>query len=106
MGDVLAGPFEPEALAGLPDQARRYLTHSIRPGAAVPSRATITFTGEMRMRPGGRWLRFEASETLVVGSGFVFSARAWLGPLPITNEERYQDGRADSRIACSVSSPS
>jgi len=34
----------------------------------------------------------------VVASGFVFSARARLGPLPVTNDERYQDGHADSRI--------
>src|SRR5882724_11981138 len=98
MGKLAGGVFEPEALAGLPEQARGYLVHAIRPGAMVPGRATITFAGELRLRPGGRWLRFRASETLVVASGFVFSARSRLGPIPVTNSERYQDGRADSRI--------
>ena len=96
MGEVEV--FEPEALAGLPERAQRYLTHAIRPGVAVPSRARVTFTGELRMRPGGRWLRFRAIETLVVARGFVFSARSRLGPVPVTNDERYDDGHAESRI--------
>lgn len=98
MGEVALGVFDPEALAGLPDQARRYLAHAIRPGATVPGRVTVTFSGELRLRPRGRWMRFRASETLVLTSGFVFSARSWLGPVPVTNNESYQEGRADSRI--------
>src|SRR2546423_4942336 len=98
MGEVALGVFDPEARAGLPDQARRYLAHAIRPGATVPGRVTVTFSGELRLRPRGRWMRFRASETLVLTSGFVFSARSWLGPVPVTNNESYQDGRADSRI--------
>lgn len=96
MGEVEV--FEPEALAGLPDRAQRYLTHAIRPNVAVPNRARVTFAGELRLRPGGRWLRFRAIETLVAASGFVFSARSRLGPVPVTNDERYNDGQAESRI--------
>jgi hypothetical protein len=43
-------------------------------------------------------LAFPARETLTAASGLDFSARARLGPLPVTTQDRYQDGRADSRI--------
>jgi hypothetical protein len=99
MSDAIAVRFDPTALgARLPAGALRYLTHAIRPGAPIPRTAEIVFTGRLRMRPRGPWLPFRARETLVAASGVVFSARARLGPLPVTTQDRYQDGHADSRI--------
>jgi Family of unknown function (DUF6544) len=91
--------FDPQTFdPRLAESAVHYLTHAIRPGAPIPRTADIDFTGQLRLRPGGPWLRFRARETLVSASGFVFSARAWLGPLPVTTHDRYLDGHAHSRI--------
>ena len=99
MSDASVVPFDPDALAAqLPAGALRYLTHAIRPDAPIPHTAEISFTGQLRLRPGRPWLPFQGRETLTAASGFVFSARARLGPLPVTTQDRYQDGRADSRI--------
>jgi hypothetical protein len=91
--------FDPHALGSqLPAGTLRYLAHAIRPGAPIPRVANVVFTGQLRLRPQGPWLRFRARETLMAASGFVFAARAWLGPLPVTTHDRYLDGHADSRI--------
>src|SRR5690348_8688389 len=82
----------------LPASALRYLAHAIEPGAPIPRTAEIVFAGQLRLRPRGPWLRFRARETLVAATGFVFSARARRGPLPVTTNDRYVDGHADSRI--------
>lgn len=99
MSHPAALSFDPRALpANLPDGAIRYLTHGIRAGAPIPRTAEIIFAGELRMGPGRRWLSFRARETLVAASGFVFSARARLGPLPVTTDDRYEAGHAESRV--------
>jgi hypothetical protein len=91
--------FDPDALpADMPVGARRHLTHAIRPGAAIPRTADVVFAGELRMGPGRRWMPFRARETIIAASGFVFSARVRLGPLPVTTEDRYQAGHAQSQI--------
>jgi hypothetical protein len=92
-------PFDPAPLsAQLPADALCYLTHAIRLGSAIPQTAQIVFTGQLRLRPWGRWLPFRARETLTAASNFVFSARARLGPIPVTTQDHYQAGHADSRI--------
>jgi hypothetical protein len=93
------GPSDPETLnTRLPPRALHYLTHAILPGAPIPRTADIVFTGQLRLQPRGPWLPFRARETLLAASGFVFSARARRGPLPVTTKDRYLDGHADSRI--------
>jgi len=96
---VAAVRFDPQMLdEHLPASALRYLAHAIEPGAPIPRTAEIVFAGQLRLRPRGPWLRFRARETLVAATGFVFSARARRGPLPVTTNDRYVDGHADSRI--------
>ena len=72
--------FDADDLAGeAPPAGVRYLTHAIRPGTAP-------------------WLAFRATETIVVNNGFEFQARAWLGPLPVTTQDRYTAGHGASQI--------
>jgi len=87
-----------DAADTLPEGAHRYLAHAMPPGVPVPTRATITFTGELRLRPTGRWMRFSARETIELRRGFTFAARAWLGPVPVTTRDRFADGRAEGRV--------
>ena len=91
--------FDPDTLAvQLPEGAARYLRHAIRPGAPVARSAQIGFHGCLRMQPRWPWLPFSARQEVQVGHGFQFEARAWLGPLPATTEERYDGDQACSRI--------
>jgi hypothetical protein len=84
--------------AQLPEGASRYLRHAIRPGAPIARSAQIGFHGHLRMRPRWPWLPFSACQEIQVGHGFQFEARAWLGPLPVTTEERYDGAEACSRV--------
>jgi len=61
-------------------------------GAPIPRTAETVFAGRLRLRPRGPWLPFGARETLAAASGFVFSARARLGP---------RNGRAGHVLALS-----
>jgi hypothetical protein len=91
--------FDPEALATrLPEGAVRYLRHAIRPGAPIAHSAQISFHGRLRMRPRWPWLPFRARQEVQLAHGFWFVARAWLGPLPVTTEERYDGDTAARRI--------
>ena len=91
--------FDADALAAqLPEDAVRYLRHAIRPGAPIARSAQIGFHGRLRMQPRWPWLPFSARQEVQVGHGFQFEARAWLGPLPVTTEERYDGDEAYSRI--------
>jgi hypothetical protein len=91
--------FDPDAFAAqLPEGAVRYLRHAIQPGAPITRSAQIRFHGRMRLQPRWPWLPFSARQIVQVGQGFQFEARAWLGPLPVTTEERYDGDTAVSRI--------
>ena len=91
--------FDPDALAAwLPEGAARYLRHAIRPGAPIARSVQIGFHGRLRMQPRWPWLPFSARQEVQAGHGFQFAARAWLGPLPVTTEERYDGLEANSRI--------
>lgn len=90
--------FEPDTLGSLPLAAARYLTHAIRPGTTVPQWVQVDFTGAIRLRPNRRWLPFNAREVIELLEGFEFTSRAKLGPLHVTDDERYWGGTADTSI--------
>ncbi len=60
-----------EALAGLPEPARRYLDHSLCPAPEAYSALVVEMEGEFRLK---RWLPFRARQILVPGRGFVWNA--------------------------------
>jgi hypothetical protein len=88
--------FSPDLVAGLPDPARRYFLHAIRPGAPLAARVRLTQTGSIRF--GGGWARF-AAEQLLTRGGFVWKAASRVGPLPITATDHYAGGRGRMRAA-------
>ena len=47
-------PFSEEAVAHLPEPARRYLLHAIAPGTPVAPGMRLSMQGSIRL--GGRWL--------------------------------------------------
>ncbi len=91
--------FEPDALRGVvTDRGLEYLTHAIQPGTPIASEALITFTGQVRLKPAGRWMPFEATERIRAGSSFQVDARARLGPFSAKIEDSYGAGAARSRV--------
>lgn len=91
--------FDPDMLVErVPPTALRYLTHAIRPGATVARRAEITFHGMVRLKPRLPWLSFRGRETIEAGRSFRVTARASLGPLPVTTRDAYEPGAATSQV--------
>ncbi|HET6381379.1 MAG TPA: DUF6544 family protein [candidate division Zixibacteria bacterium] len=88
----------PDPTNRLPPGAERYLVHAIGPGAAPPRSVEVEFHGRLRLGPDRSWMRFTARETIRVGDSFEFVARARGGPLVVTTQDRYLDGRGESQV--------
>ncbi len=82
--------FDPAQVAGMPPAARRYLLHTLAPGAMLPSAVRLTMDGTIRLR--GAWHRFTAEQVSRWGRGFVWRARARMYGLPVTGFDRLVDG--------------
>jgi hypothetical protein len=94
--------FSEEMLAGLPDPARRYLRHAIRPGAVLASQVRLTLQAGVKIRKTDqeapyRTYRFE--EVLTAGRGLW--GRGWVegASLPKSASFWYSDGDAAGRDA-------
>lgn len=83
--------FTADALAGLPEAARRYLSHAIAPGTAAPVAVRFAIDGEIKL--GARWVGFRGEQVIAPADGFVFSGAARLGPLRVKGYDRLVGGR-------------
>ncbi len=91
--------FREEMVAGLPDPARRYFLHAIRPGTPLATRMYWGYTGEIRPGKTMPWLSLSAEQIIVKERGFVWKATAGKGPLFLTGADYYLDGEGRMRIA-------
>jgi hypothetical protein len=86
----------------LPAPVERYLARALPPATEIPSRVRVGQEGEMRLKPGGRWLRFTAVEEFSVREiAFSWRARFSLASLvPLRVVDGYADGagRLDARL--------
>lgn len=87
-------PFSVAAVAGLPDAARRYLTHAIAPGTPGASAVRMQMHGEIKL---GKWRPFVAEEIICWDRGFIWRARTKLAGLPVTGSDRWIDGEGSMR---------
>src|ERR1051326_816054 len=78
--------FDPFLAAGLPEPARRWLTHAVAPGTPIPQAVILEMEGRTRLL---RWMPFRAVQVEVPAEGYVWAARANVGPLSITGFDRY-----------------
>lgn len=83
---VPAARFDPSMTTGFPEPARRWLAHAIAPGAVLARAVILEMEGHIRI---GRWLRFRAVQVHAPPDGYVWAARAGLGPLSISGFDRY-----------------
>jgi hypothetical protein len=86
--------FEPELTAALPEPARRWLSHSVSPGTPLARAAIVEMEGHIRI---GRWLPFRAVQLHAPPQGYVWAARARLGPISVSGFDRYDGARGEMR---------
>jgi hypothetical protein len=86
--------FEPTALAGLPEPARRWITHAIAATTPLRTSVELRMHGEIRL---GAWRPFTAVQRLTPAGGFVWAATARLFGVPIIGFDRYTHGTGQMR---------
>jgi hypothetical protein len=89
--------FTADMLAGLDEPVRRYLSHAISDGAALPPGVRVAMRGRIKV---GLWLPFSAEQT-IDGRSFTWRARVGRGPLtPLSVTDRYADaaGSTEGRL--------
>jgi hypothetical protein len=73
--------FDEDSVRGMPEPARRRLTHAIAPGTSLWSSVILAMRGRIRL---GAWRRFKAREVLSPPRGFIWAATARIVGLPVT----------------------
>jgi hypothetical protein len=86
--------FEPAAVAGLPEPARRWVAHAIAATTPLRSSVELRMRGEIRL---GAWRPFTAVQRLTPAGGFVWAATARVFGLPVTGFDRYTHGTGQMR---------
>jgi hypothetical protein len=81
--------FQPEQVAGLPEAARRYLTHAIAPGTRLASAVRLRMHGQIKLK---RWLPFRAEQVLCGPRGMLWKATVHMAGLPIRGFDRLLNG--------------
>src|SRR3712207_9074453 len=79
-------------VAGLPEPARRWLTHALAPGTPLWPSVVLTMRGEIRL---GAWRPFTATQVLRPPHGFVWAATARVAGLPVVGYDRYGSGSGE-----------
>jgi hypothetical protein len=82
-------PFDPAQVRQLPEPAQRWLVHSLPPGAPLAGAVMLRMRGRLRI---GRWLPFEAVQLHAPPYGYLWVAKAGLGPVSIRGYDCYADG--------------
>jgi hypothetical protein len=89
--------FSAEMIAGLPAPVQRYLRHAIAPGTPLAASVTLTMSGTIKL--GADWRPFTARQILTPGQGFVWRARAQMGPAFFEGADYYAAGEGRMRFA-------
>lgn len=86
--------FDPQDLAGRPDDVRAYLAHSIESGAPLASAVRLRMHGSIKLK---KWRKFKAEQVIVRRRGMIWRARVRVRGLPIRGCDRYLDGAGAMR---------
>ncbi len=97
--EYTGGPevFTEEMIAGLPHPVQRYLRHAIAPGTPLAASVELTMSGTIKL--GADRQPFTARQILTPGQGFVWRARAQMGPAFFQGADYYADGEGRMRFA-------
>src|SRR5437868_9437446 len=86
--------FDSAATMGLPEPARRWLSHAIAPGTPLWGSVELTMHGRIKL---GRWRPFTARQVLSPPAGYTWAATARLAGLPVTGYDRLSSGAGEMR---------
>jgi hypothetical protein len=86
--------FDPAMLAGLPEPARRYLTHAIASGTPLWQTVEISMVGHIKI---GAWRPFTATQVVAPGRGYIWAANARLFGIPVIGYDRLSGGTGEMR---------
>lgn len=82
--------FDPSQVQHLPGAARRYLLHTLAPGALCAKAARLEMHGSIKL--GERWSVFTATQVLRWDRGFVWHAHTHIKGLPVSGADVELDG--------------
>jgi hypothetical protein len=88
--------FDPAAVAELPEAARRYLRHAIRPGTVLARSVALQMRGRMALTPGADKTPLRARQLLAT-DGFVWQASVGAGTRRISGHDLFADGEGSMR---------
>ena len=83
--------FDPASLAELPEAARRYLTHAIRPGAPLANGVRLRMHGKIRR---SNWYPFVAEQVNTKSGDMIWDARMRYFGLPVRGAASLLEGAA------------
>jgi hypothetical protein len=86
--------FRPDLVTGLPEPARRWLTHAIRPATPLARSVELQMHGHIRL---GTWRSFTATQVLAPPDGFIWAATARVLGLPVSGYDRFSSGTGQMR---------
>ena len=86
--------FDPALVAGLPEPARRWLTHAIAPGTPLWQSVEISMVGHIKI---GAWRPFTATQVVAPRLGYIWAADARLFGLPVIGYDRLSGGTGEMR---------
>lgn len=86
--------FDPSMVEGLPEPARRYLTHAIAAGTPLRQSVQVSMLGQIKLR---RWRPFTAVQVITAGRGYIWAARTRLPGMPVVGYDRLSAGTAEMR---------
>ena len=92
------GVFSEEMVADLPEPARRYFLHAIKPGTPLATKMHWRWSGRMKPSREAPWMDLTSEQVSVQGRGFAWKARAGRGPLTLTAADHYLDGEGRMKI--------
>jgi len=90
--------FTEDMVSDLPDPARRYLLHAIRPGTALASSVSIEMSGAMRLKLEQEWMPMKARQVLAPPKGFVWRAEIGAGLMRFSGGDHYANGSGRVRF--------
>ncbi len=86
--------FQPDRLGGLPDVARRYLTHAITSGVPLASAVRLRMHGRIKLQG---WFPFTAEQVICWQRGMIWRASVRMRGLPVRGFDRLVDGEGAMR---------
>jgi hypothetical protein len=86
--------FDPGRLNGLPQGARLYLQHAIKPGTPLASAVRLRMHGEIKLNA---WYPFSAEQVIAWERGFIWQATVRMRGIPVRGSDRFIDGEGHMR---------